>query len=232
VRGPCELCHPIRMALFKVTALNFVIPSVAEGPAVRPSAATTVKTLHPNYQHKVRQPFKLCHPERSRGTCSSPLGRNHCQDSPSELPAPKVRQPFRLCHPERSRGTCSSPSVATEATMSRRDHHYYVYIVASRSRVLYCGLTNSVARRTEEHRAGLIPGFTADYKCHRLVWFEHYRYVHSAIDREKEIKRWTRAKKIELIEETNPSWADLSEAWRVETAGPSAALRSGRDDKV
>ena len=116
--------------------------------------------------------------------------------------------------------------------MSKRDHHYYVYIVASRSRVLYCGLTNSVARRTEEHRAGLIPGFTADYKCHRLVWFEHYRYVHNAIDREKEIKRWTRAKKIELIEETNPSWADLSEAWRVETADPSAALRSGRDDKV
>ena len=108
--------------------------------------------------------------------------------------------------------------------MSRRDHHYYVYIVASRTRVLYCGLTNSVARRTEEHRAGLIPGFTADYKCHRLVWFEHYRYVHNAIDREKEIKRWTRAKKIELIEETNPSWADLSEAWRVETAGPSPPL--------
>ena len=78
--------------------------------------------------------------------------------------------------------------------MSKRDHHYYVYIVASRTRVLYCGLTNSVARRTEEHRAGLIPGFTADYKCHRLVWFEHYRYVHHAIDREKEIKRWTRAK--------------------------------------
>ena len=66
--------------------------------------------------------------------------------------------------------------------MSKRDHHYYVYIVASRTRVLYCGLTNSVARRTEEHRAGLIPGFTADYKCHRLVWFEHYRYVHNAID--------------------------------------------------
>jgi putative endonuclease len=116
--------------------------------------------------------------------------------------------------------------------MSKRDHHYYVYIVASRTRILYCGLTNSVARRTEEHRAGLIPGFTADYKCNRLLWFEHYRYVHNAIDREKEIKRWTRAKKIELIEETNSSWADLSEAWRVETAGPSPPLRSSRDDKV
>ncbi len=116
--------------------------------------------------------------------------------------------------------------------MSKRDHHYYVYIVASRTRVLYCGMTNSVARRTEEHRAALIPGFSADYQCHRLVSFEHYRYVHSAIDREKQIKGWTRAKKIHLIEETNPSWADLSEAWRVETADPSAPLRSGRDDKV
>ncbi len=116
--------------------------------------------------------------------------------------------------------------------MGKREHHYYVYIVASRTRVLYCGMTNSVARRTEEHRAAVIPGFTAAYQCRRLVWYEHYRYVHNAIDREKQIKRWTRAKKIHLIEETNPSWADLSEEWRVETADPSATLRSGRDDKI
>jgi putative endonuclease len=102
--------------------------------------------------------------------------------------------------------------------MSKRDHHYYVYIVASRTRVLYCGVTNSVARRADEHRVGDIPGFTASYQCHRLVWFEHYQYVHNAIDREKQIKRWGRAKKIQLIERTNPAWADLSEAWRVETA--------------
>ena len=89
-----------------------------------------------------------------------------------------------------------------------------------------CGMTNSVARRTEQHRAAAIPGFTADYRCHRLVWFEHYQYVHNALDREKRIKRWTRAKKIHLIEEMNPSWADLSEVWREETANPSASLRS------
>jgi putative endonuclease len=116
--------------------------------------------------------------------------------------------------------------------MTKRDHHYYVYIIASRSRVLYCGMTNSVARRTGEHRGSSIPGFTANYQCHRLVWFEHYRYVHNALEREKQIKRWARAKKIELIERTNPSWADLSETWRVETADPSTPLRSGRDDKV
>jgi putative endonuclease len=115
--------------------------------------------------------------------------------------------------------------------MGKREHHYYVYIVASRTRVLYCGVTNSVARRAEEHRLGRIPGFTAQYKCHRLVWFEHFKYVYNALEREKQIKSWTRAKKIELIAESNPSWADLSESWRGETAGPSTSLRSGRDDK-
>ena len=77
----------------------------------------------------------------------------------------------------------------------------------------------------------MIPGFTAQYRCHRLVWFEHYKYVYAALEREKQIKGWARAKKIELIERTNPSWSDLSEAWHAATADPSTALRSGRDDK-
>jgi putative endonuclease len=115
--------------------------------------------------------------------------------------------------------------------MSKQDHHYYVYIAASRTHVLYCGMTDSIQRRVEEHRHSLIPGFTETYQCNRLVWFEHHQYVLNAIDREKQIKRWRRAKKIWLIEQTNPTWADLSEAWRQETAGPSTALRSGRDDK-
>jgi putative endonuclease len=115
--------------------------------------------------------------------------------------------------------------------MSKRDHHYYVYIVASRTHVLYCGLTDNLRRRMEEHREANIPGFTATYLCNRLVWFEHFQYVQNAIDREKQIKRWRRAKKIWLVEQANPTWADLSEEWRKETAGPSTALRSGRDDK-
>jgi putative endonuclease len=93
-------------------------------------------------------------------------------------------------------------------------------------------MTNSLQRRTAQHREGSIPGFTATYQCDRLVWFESYQYVNNAIAREKQVKRWSRAKKIGLIEQLNPTWADLSEAWRTETADLSAPLRSGRDDKL
>jgi putative endonuclease len=112
------------------------------------------------------------------------------------------------------------------------EHHYHVYMMASRSHVLYVGVTNNVQRRTEEHREKEGPGFTGDYRCNRLVWFEHYRYIGNAISREKQIKRWGRAKKIWLIEQTNPTWADLSDAWKKDNADLSTALRSGRDDKV
>jgi putative endonuclease len=113
-----------------------------------------------------------------------------------------------------------------------KEHHYYVYMVASRTHVLYVGVTNNVQRRAGQHREGDGPGFTAAYRCHRLVWFESFRYVDNAINREKQIKRWSRAKKIWLIEQTNPTWADLSEEWRKETADLSTTLRSGRDDKA
>jgi putative endonuclease len=114
--------------------------------------------------------------------------------------------------------------------MRKQEHHYWVYIVGSRTRVLYVGMTNNIRRRIEEHRDGESASFTETYNCNRLLWFEHYRYVYYAIDREKQIKRWSRAKKIWLIEQENSSWADLSEAWREKTADLSTALRSGRDD--
>ncbi len=113
--------------------------------------------------------------------------------------------------------------------MSKRDHHYYVYIVASRTHVLYCGVTNNLMRRMGEHRTGG-SGFSSKYQCDRLVWFESFQYVNNALAREKQVKRWARAKKIHLIEQINPTWADLSEEWR--TADLSTPLRSGRDDKV
>ena len=106
--------------------------------------------------------------------------------------------------------------------MNKQNHHYYVYIVAGRSHVLYRGMTDSIQHRAEEHRGGGVPGFTTTYQYNRLVWFEHYQYVNNAIDREKQIKRWRRAKKIWLIERTNPTWAGLSEAWSEETADPCA----------
>ena len=108
--------------------------------------------------------------------------------------------------------------------MSHREYGFCVYIVASRSHVLYCGITNSLFRRVEEHRQGAIEGFSATYNCKRLVWFERFRYVNNAIAREKQIKRWRREKKIWLIEQANPRWLDLSEAWRVKPLSPSTAL--------
>jgi putative endonuclease len=86
-------------------------------------------------------------------------------------------------------------------------------MVGSRSRVLYCGVTNNLQRRVEQHREGQFEGFSAAYKCTRLVWFEPFQYVNYAIAREKQIKRWRREKKIALIEEANPGWEDLSEMW-------------------
>jgi putative endonuclease len=94
-----------------------------------------------------------------------------------------------------------------------RERRYYTYIVANRSRVIYVGITNNIERRVTEHRKRAIPGFTATYRCDRLVWFERYGTPSAAIAREKELKGWRRARKIELIERENPTWVDLSENW-------------------
>lgn len=88
---------------------------------------------------------------------------------------------------------------------------YCVYILASRSRNLYTGVTNNLERRTIEHRDGLVPGFTSRYRISRLVHFEQFGDIRVAIAREKEIKAWRREKKIWLIERQNPKWEDLAE---------------------
>jgi putative endonuclease len=86
---------------------------------------------------------------------------------------------------------------------------YYVYIMASRSRVLYTGVTNDLDARVAQHKGRLIPGFTSKYRVTRLVHFEEFTHVRDAIAREKQIKSWTRAKRLRLIENTNPYWTDL-----------------------
>ncbi|PYU23673.1 MAG: hypothetical protein DMG32_15715 [Acidobacteria bacterium] len=85
----------------------------------------------------------------------------------------------------------------------------FVYIVASRSHNLYIGITNNLERRILEHREGLVPGFTKRYRIHRLVYYEVFGHIRAAIAREKQIKAWTRKKKIALIEASNPTWVDL-----------------------
>jgi putative endonuclease len=74
------------------------------------------------------------------------------------------------------------------------DHSYSVYIVASKSRVIYIGMTNSLNRRISEHKNDQIEGFTEQYRCHRLVYYESFDDVNKAIDREKQLKRWNRTK--------------------------------------
>ena len=90
---------------------------------------------------------------------------------------------------------------------------YWVYIMASASRVLYIGVTNDLERRVFQHREKLVPGFTARYNVRELVYFEVFGDVRAAIAREKELKGWLRKRKIALIESLNPHWKDLSAEW-------------------
>jgi len=93
------------------------------------------------------------------------------------------------------------------------EHRYFVYIMASKSRRLYTGVTNNIVRRVAQHKAGVIAGFTQQYKINRLVYFEVFQYVGYAIRREKAIKHWIRARRVALIERDNPTWEDLAADW-------------------
>jgi putative endonuclease len=86
-----------------------------------------------------------------------------------------------------------------------------VYLLASqRNGTLYIGVTSDLIARLHQHREGLIPGFTRDYGVKRLMWFEMHATMAEAIQREKRIKKWRRAWKLELIEAGNPNWRDLA----------------------
>jgi putative endonuclease len=86
-----------------------------------------------------------------------------------------------------------------------------VYILASKPYgTLYVGVTSELAARIEAHRNGFVAGFTKQYGVHMLVYFEVHADMYEAIQREKRLKKWNRAWKIRLIEETNPEWKDLS----------------------
>ena len=114
---------------------------------------------------------------------------------------------------------------------------FFVYMMSSKSRTLYTGITNNLSGRIGQHKDGLFDSFTADYNCTRLVWYERHKYINNAISREKQIKRWRREKKVFLIEQMNPTWKDLAEKWwhvpvflghkEAAKTGPSTTLRSG-----
>ena len=87
---------------------------------------------------------------------------------------------------------------------------YYVYILASkRNGTIYIGVTNNLERRASEHRLNLIDGFTKKYFIHHIVYYETTNDIQSALEREKQLKKWNRKWKLELIEKNNPDWNDL-----------------------
>jgi len=87
---------------------------------------------------------------------------------------------------------------------------YYLYIMASIGEVLYIGVTNNLTRRVYEHKNGLIDGFTKKYKCKTLLYFESSSDIRVILEREKQLKKWSRDKKIWLINTMNPGHKDLS----------------------
>ncbi len=90
---------------------------------------------------------------------------------------------------------------------------YFVYILSSKSRALYIGVTSDLLRRIHQHRTQGSKSHTGRYRIHRLVYFETTDDVYSAIQREKTLKAFRREKKIRLIETVNPRWEDLAQAW-------------------
>ena len=97
------------------------------------------------------------------------------------------------------------------------DHEYFVYILTNKQRsVLYIGMTNNIERRFYEHQTKSVPGFTEEYNLNCLILLEQTADVWSALEREKQLKRWSRAKKEWLISQTNPRWNNLAEQFQFE----------------
>ena len=93
------------------------------------------------------------------------------------------------------------------------DKTYYVYITASRAKVLYTGVTGDLTGRIIQHKDKRLNGFTKKYNVSRLVWYNETNDIQTALEWEKKIKGWSRKKKIDMIEKNNPQWQDLSAAW-------------------
>jgi putative endonuclease len=137
--------------------------------------------------------------------------------------------------PNRREAAVRNLLFAVDSTMPE-EKLYYVYILASKSRVIYVGMTAFLMNRVLSHRAGEGGMLTRKYRIHRLVYYEAFHNVAAAIARETEIKKWRREKKVSLTVQKNPTWEDLSAEWgtpavmRVrDKAGSSPPLRAGSE---
>ncbi|MEE3998753.1 GIY-YIG nuclease family protein [Tenacibaculum sp. FZY0031] len=98
--------------------------------------------------------------------------------------------------------------------MYKTNHQYYIYIVTNKKEgVLYIGVTNNLERRIFEHKNKLVKGFSSKYNLDKLIYFEEYQFIEEAIKREKNMKKWKRAWKINLVIKEKPNWEDLAKNW-------------------
>ncbi len=113
-----------------------------------------------------------------------------------------------------------------------REHRYFVYLLTNwNNKVMYVGMTNDLVRRVYEHKTKAVKGFTEKYNVNKLVYFEETSDVNAAINREKEIKKWRREKKNNLVIQANPAWRDLSEDIGVPVHFGKGNGSSARDSK-
>ena len=98
--------------------------------------------------------------------------------------------------------------------MHKTNHQYYIYIITNKKDgVLYIGVTNNLERRFFEHKNKLIKGFSSKYNLDKLIYFEEHQFIEEAKKREKNMKKWKRAWKINLVVKENPNWDDLAKNW-------------------
>jgi putative endonuclease len=110
------------------------------------------------------------------------------------------------------------------------EHRYFVYILSSKSRHIYTGVTGDLYRRVMQHKRGQIEGFTQRYKINRLVYRREFEYVRDAIRTETVIKGWLRSKKVALIERENPTWDDLDDDWGKPWTPLNGSAQGGKSD--
>jgi putative endonuclease len=118
------------------------------------------------------------------------------------VPAPRecsVARKTQIAHSAKS-APFGWQLTTSRKNIMRDERQYFIYIMSSASKTIYTGMTNNLLRRVRQHKEKLIGGFTTKYNITRLVYFESFRYVQNAIEREKQIKSWTRAKRVALIE--------------------------------
>jgi len=129
------------------------------------------------------------------------------QTSPGVIPSDAIAEPRDLS----PKTLVWHQAIQQEESVVKKQ--WYVYIMTNNSSTLYVGMTNDLERRVHEHKSKLVPGFTCRYNLTQLVYYEVFGRPIHAIEREKQIKRWRREKKVALVRSENPQWLDRATDW-------------------